>query len=260
MKMGRFKNLEFNQPEPEESLAAGQKSDSRRDEHFYLAEADSARRQGFYENALRYYSRSLEYNRSVVEAWVGQVRMLIELEEYPEAIVWSSKALELFRDNPDLMAGKAQALVRQGDSASATPLSDGAVQKPGQSAYRWLVRGELMVATRQRTDQYLFDKAVLADPDWIVLLDIGRVYLHHDAPARALPWVRRAVDRAPTSAFAALCEGKCHAASENAALARLSFERCLQLVPGYREAEEELMRLQSSRKSLASRLRGLFGS
>jgi tetratricopeptide (TPR) repeat protein len=258
--MGRFKNLEFDQPESAESLGSVKKTDTARDEQFYLREADAARRHGFYENALRYYSRSLEFNKSLVEAWVGQVRMLIELEEYPEAIVWSSKALELFRENPDLVAGKAHALARKGDTTGAIPLSDAAIQKPGQSAYRWLVRGELMVATRQRTDQYLFDKAALADPDWIVLLDIGRTYMHYDEPARALPWIRRAVDRAPTAAYAVLCDGICHAKTGNVTLARQSFERCLQLVPGYREAEEELAKLRNHRTSLASRLKRFFGT
>jgi tetratricopeptide (TPR) repeat protein len=258
--MGRFKNLEVNQPEPEELLASGKKTDTVRDEQFYLREADTARRHGFYENALRYYSRSLEFNKSLVEAWVGQVRMLVELEEYPEAVVWSTKAMELFRENPDLMAGKAQAFARRGDAPSAVALSDGAIQKPGQSAYRWLVRGELMVATRQRTDQYLFDKAALADPDWLVLLDIGRVYMHYDEPARALPWTRRAVERAPIAAYAVLCEGICHAKSGNVTLARQRFEQCLQLIPGYREAELELAKLRNKNTPLLSRLKRLMGA
>lgn len=258
--MSRFKNLEFDQPQSAAAAEPKPPAEPVRDEHFYLREADEARRQGLYENALRFYARALEFDKMLVPAWVGQVRMLIELAEYPEAITWSGKGLELFRDNPDLMAGKAQALARRGDVPNALPLSDGAVQKPGQSAYRWVVRGELMVAKRQRTDAYLFEKAVLADPDWIVLLDVGRVYLQYNQPAKAGPWLRKAVEKAPTSAYAALVEGIGHARNGNGVPARRCFQRCLELVPNHRAAQEQMRVLDSKVLSIRAGLRRLFGS
>ena len=91
--------------------------------------------------------------------WVGQVQMLVQLEEYPEAELWSRKGLELFPTNGELMAGRAQAFCRMGDMKQAHALCDGSLQQPGQSAYRWLVRGEIMVAARQNMDRYCFDKA-----------------------------------------------------------------------------------------------------
>ena len=258
--MSRFKNLELDQSKPAPGPTHEPESAPTRDEHFYVREADEARRQGHYENALRFYSRALEFDKKLLPAWVGQVRMLVELTEYPEAITWSDKALELFRDNPDLMAGKAQALARRGDVPSALPLSDGAVQKPGQSAYRWVVRGELMVAKRQRTDTYLFEKAVLADSDWIVLLDIGRVYLHYAQPAKAGPWLRKAVEKVPTSGYAALVEGIGHARNGESVPARRCFQRCLELVPNHRSAQEQLQILDSKVLSIRAGLRRLFGS
>lgn len=101
--MGRFKNLELDTTKPAPASDAGREPEFDRDQHFYLREADEARRHGFHENALRYFSRALEFDKTMLEAWVGQVRMLVELEEYPEAVVWSSKALEMFRENPELM-------------------------------------------------------------------------------------------------------------------------------------------------------------
>ena len=258
--MRRFKNLEFDQSKPATDAASVHPGEPIRDEHFYMHEADEARRQGYYENALRFFSRALEFDKKLVESWVGQVRMLIELEEYPEAITWSTKALELFRDNPELMAGKAQALARRGDTPNALVFSDGAIQKPGQSAYRWIVRGELMVATRQRTDTYLFEKAVLADPDWIVLLDIGRIYLHYDQPAKAVPWVRRAVEKVSASAYASLIEGISYARAGHSRPARKSFRCCLELAPNHLEALAELKKLDSKVSSIGSHLWRLFGS
>ena len=254
--MSRFKNLEVDPPP--EPRPTGE-SERARDEQYYVAEADEARRNGYYENALRFFSRALEFDKTLILAWVGQIRMLVELQEYPEAVLWSTKALEMFRDNPELMAGKAQALGRQGDVPTALPLSDGALQKPGQSAYRWIVRGELMVATRQQTDAYLFQKAVLADPDWLVPLEIARVFLFYDKPTKAVPWAKRAVQQAPSSPYTSLVEGICHARAKNTPLARKCFERCLELVPNHRDAQSELEKLGAGGWSLTGGLRRLFG-
>ncbi len=81
-----------------------------------------------------------------------------------EAELWARKSLELFRDQGDLMAGRAQALARIGDRTQAMEICDAAMKQEGQSAYRWMVRGELMVAGRDDVDRHCFDKAVQADP------------------------------------------------------------------------------------------------
>lgn len=133
------------------------------------------------------------------------------------------------------------------------------MQKPGQSAFRWIVRGELMVATGQRTDGYLFDKAALADPDWLVPLDIARVYLRYDQAAKAGTWIRKAAEKAPANAFVAFIEGRCHATAGNSSLARKAFDRCLQIAPNHEEAQLELSRLDSKMFSIGAHLRRLFG-
>ena len=48
----------------------------------------------------------------LVAGWVGQVQMLVQLQEYPEADLWSRKGLELFPNNGELLAGRAQAFCR----------------------------------------------------------------------------------------------------------------------------------------------------
>ena len=73
-----------------------------------MKRADLSRRAGQYENALTFYSRALELDRSVVGGWVGQVQMLVQLGEYPEADLWGRKALELFPNNGEAMAGRAK--------------------------------------------------------------------------------------------------------------------------------------------------------
>ena len=98
-----------------------------RDDCDWLAQADQQRRVGHYESALRLYSRALEDDKALVAGWLGQVQMLVQLEEYPEAELWARKALELFPNNGELLAGRAQAVVRLGDHKQAMLLSDGAI-------------------------------------------------------------------------------------------------------------------------------------
>src|SRR5262249_50358170 len=216
-----------------------------RDEHYWLRLAHDNRTQGLYENALRLYSRALEQDKSLVDGWVGQVQMLVLLGEYPEADLWARKALEIFRNNPDLLAGRAQALLRRGDRGHAQGLCDTAMSQSGQSSYRWLVRGELMVASRSDTDRYCFEKAMQADPDWLVGLEAALIYQFYDQPAKALPFVRSVVEKAPDSPYPWYVLGCIEDDLGFESRARTSLERCLQLVPGYVDARTRLAQIDN---------------
>ena len=112
--MARFDKLEFNTrnaTSPEENGRDPAVCDA----GYWMDKADQSRRTGLYESALKYYSRALELDRSIVAGWAGQVQMLVQLEEYPEAELWSRKGLELFPKNGELMAARAQAFCRLAD-------------------------------------------------------------------------------------------------------------------------------------------------
>ena len=141
--MGRFGKLEVSGEQPEKQPSPRKSRPSQ--PLGWLEQAVEERRCGHYENSLRLYSRALEDDKSQVDGWLGQVQMLIQLDETVEAELWSRKALELFPGNGDLFAGRAQALGRLGEMAQAISLSDGSLKQPGESAYRWQVRGELIV-------------------------------------------------------------------------------------------------------------------
>ena len=70
----------------------------RRNEIDWMKQAEQHRRGGFYENALKFYSRALEVDRAQVGGWLGQVQMLVFLGEYPEAELWRGK---LWNCSPD---------------------------------------------------------------------------------------------------------------------------------------------------------------
>jgi tetratricopeptide (TPR) repeat protein len=253
--MPRFDKLEFG---TEKKAGLADVPSLRQDKPDWLREADAQRRNGQYENALRFYSRALEDDRSLVRGWLGQVQMLVLLDEWPEAELWSKKALELFPSNADLFAAQSQAVCRQGSLGRAVELSDGSLKQAGSSSYRWLVRGEVMVARKHDTDRHCFDKAMQLDPDWLVPLEISLVYLHYGQPTKALARATRAVEKAPDQYYAWYVQGNCQTRLEQAQAARKSFERCLELCPRHTEAQSRLAELNNRGWSPIRLFRRLF--
>jgi tetratricopeptide (TPR) repeat protein len=256
--MARFDKLEFNtesRPSPE----PGERDPLSLDAGYWMHEADRSRRSGLYERALNFYSRALEMDRSLVAGWVGQVQMLVQLDECPEAELWSRKGLELFPNNGELMAARAQAYCRTGDVKQAFALCDGSLQQAGESAYRWMVRGELMIATKQDMDRHCFDKAQELDADWLVPLEIARIELYYRRPGKALARTRRALEINPEEAYAWYVQGMCQAEFGLTRGARDSFQRCLELSPRHAYAQEQLIRLKRWNLSPIKLFRRLLG-
>ena len=67
--MSRFRNLEFDSHGREESR---NDQEDKREAQFWKNKADVEYRNQWFENALRFYSRSLEMEVSQISAWVGQ--------------------------------------------------------------------------------------------------------------------------------------------------------------------------------------------
>jgi tetratricopeptide (TPR) repeat protein len=255
----RFNRLELDEGQtPLRSEAREHLSEPDRDERHWLRAASDDRRAGLHEGALRYYSRALEVDRSLVEAWVGQVQMLVALEEYPEAELWGRKALELFKNNADLLAARAQALCRTGDLRSAQAACDAAIGQAGHGSLPWVARGELMLARKDKLEQFCFDKAVSLDGDWLVPLEIGSIYLHYGRTAKALARTRQAVEKAPDQAYCWYRQGVCERAMGMDAAAGRSFTHCLQLVPNHADAKREVAAMANNRRPVRSLLRRLF--
>ncbi len=255
--MARFDKLEFGvSRETPGDLTAPRRSNL--DASHWMKQADENRRTGHYENALKYYSRALEDDKSLVDGWVGQVQMLVIMEEYKEAELWSRKALELFPANGELLAGRAQAYCRMANLKQAHALCDSATRQSGQSAYRWLVRGEIMVVGKQDTDRHCFDKAQQLDSDWLVPLEIALVYLYYRHRSKALNRVRRAVEMAPDHYYPWYVQGTCQFELGLDTHAQRSFQQCLELCPRHADAESRLAELQRGNWSPGRILRRIF--
>ncbi|HLA83559.1 MAG TPA: tetratricopeptide repeat protein [Thermoguttaceae bacterium] len=256
--MARFDKLEFN-TSGRPSAEPAERDPLARDAGYWMNQADASRREGLYESALKYYSRALELDRSVVAGWVGQVQMLVQLGEYPEAELWSRKGLELFPNNGELLAGRAHAFCRMGDMKQAHALSDGSLQQAGESAYRWLVRGEIMMATRQDMDRHCFDKAQAANPDWLVPMEIAQVELYYRRPSKAWTRIRNALETTPDATQLWYMQGLCQAELGMTQAAKESFERCLELSPRHVATEKQLRRMKKRKWSARRLFRRLLG-
>ena len=240
--MSRFEKLELPANEHSTKPSPCRPSDFL-DESHWLRAADRERRTGNFENALRNYSRALERNRSNVVAWSGQVRMLVLLEECPEAELWSRKALELFPQHGDLLAGQAQAVCRTGDLRRAADLSDGSLSCAKESAFRWIVRGEVLLAAGRTAAGHCFQKALSVETDWLVPLEIALIHRHYALPSRAMTFARHALQTAGNEPYPWCVLGLCQSDMEMNAAALRSFERCLDVSPGHLEAQRSIARL-----------------
>jgi tetratricopeptide (TPR) repeat protein len=188
--MSRFENLEFGREENEETHAAR----SVRDEPYFLEQAQSAFEAGKFEQALRMYSKVLEFNPQGAQAWTGQVRILIEIGEFEEARVWADKALALFPDEAELLAAKGVALARLGDLNGAISFSDAAVESRINTPYIWLARGDVLLARKEKRAEFCFQKALdLAANNWFVLWLASRIQAFYQRFARSLKLVQDAM-------------------------------------------------------------------
>jgi tetratricopeptide (TPR) repeat protein len=203
----------------------------------------------------------LEFNPQNSAAWSGQVRMLIELEEFPEAKRWADKALEHFPQDAELLAAKAVALGRLGDLKAALIFSDAAIEERADTPYIWLARGDVLMARNERRADYCFEKArLLAPQDWLVHWLASRIRSYYAKFALALKHAQQALACDSARAVVWLQLGCCQKALGMIALAQTSFEQALQLEPRCREADHEiaLLRQVGWFASLRARLNGFF--
>lgn len=254
---GRFSHLEFNEPTRKAETTSNELGRTPQRDRALLQTAHDEYRWGRFESALRLYTRCLEENRAVVPAWVGQVQMLVELGEYHEARVWSDKALELFRNNGDLLSAKAQACARLLDRRAAMACSDASLQVPGSTAWRWIARGEVLLSSQQPHSESCFVKALLEPTaDWFDRVVVARVYQYYQRWTNALVYLKQAQEREPGHGYIWFELGNCQRQLGLISAARSSYEQCLSLRADYREAREAMTALDSM--SGGSRLLGLL--
>jgi tetratricopeptide (TPR) repeat protein len=245
--MTRFRTLEFDEEEPTRISAHDQAratvAREVRDESYHVREAEREYQNARFEQALRLYSRALEANPNLDAAWVGQVRMLIEMGELKEATVWADRALELFKDHAELLSAKGVVAARLGDRKKALQFSDSAASAKGAgSVYAWLARGEVLLATRRDNGAFCLEKAkgAAGKPDWFTVLLVARIFYFYRHYARGLQNAREAAELQPTAPFAWLVVGNCQEALGLVSRARESYGEAVKLDRDFQPAREAL--------------------
>lgn len=250
--MRRFEHLEFD--DASNSPIPTAKGEMVRDTAYFFQKATQSYLHGDYELALRNYSRSLEASSTFFEGWAGQIRMLIELGEFPEALVWADKAMESFPEHPDLLASKAVACLRDAKYDKAKAYSDNSISKDNTGPRVWLARAEVLLQSRSRIAEDCLSKALSVSGDQAdyVHLEIGRLLRHYRRYSSAIEHLQEAVRLFPKSALAWYELGYCQA-KLGFNQAETSIEQCLHLHPRWDAA------LVLSRQAKTGLFRKLFG-
>lgn len=243
--MSRFSSLEFG--DRERSDKKPQNGEAIRDERYFYEQARKDWLNGDFEVALRNYSRSLERNSSFFQAWSGQIYMLIELGEYPEAIIWSQKALELFPEHPELFSAMAVAHSRDAKFSKAMAYSDNSVSKDNVTWPVWLARAEVLMKRKSRVAQSCISKAVsIADNDTnFAHMEAGRILRRNGKYSAALEHLNDSVKSFPKSALAWYEFGCCQA-NLGFPEAAASLKQSLHYRPQWILAESQLNRVENT--------------
>jgi tetratricopeptide (TPR) repeat protein len=254
--VSRFDHLEIGNNEPEWS-DGGPDEAAVIDQYYYIDKAKTAFYDEDYERALSYYSRALQYDIAMEDAWLGQLRCLIELQELQEAIIWSNRALDRFANSAQILAARGVAESRLGRGAAAIGYVDGAMASQGCTAYVWAARGEVLIPVNARNAEACFAKAVeLAPDDWTVRYCIGKAYAIRGCHHQAVDYFRKALRIEQNRFTCWYCLGRCYEALGEFEEAKRSYGRSLACKPGFSKARNGIRRLEN--KGLISRLGASF--
>ena len=267
MAKGRFTSLEFGdegrpvQPSAPPAAAPGAPApftQEVKDAAYYMRQAEAQALEGNHDGALRSCSAALGENPLLLDAWVGQLCALLDLEEYPEARLWADKALERFPENPQVLAAKSVALHRMGQRRDARVVNDAALQAKGEWPLVWLCRGELMLADSPPAATECLNRAIrTASPKGPTLLRIGAILLGYGHYSPALSALQRAAAELPQAARVWYLIGRAQEELGFAAQARVSYQQAQHLAPRialYRDATEQRPGILVAIKRLLRRL------
>lgn len=259
--MGRFDHLEISEWQPAQA-GPDDKPVGMLDKDYYVglaAEAFAAER---FEQALAYYSRALQDDITMEEAWLGQLRCLVELGELPEAVTWSGRAMERFPTSASILSARAIAESRHGKFASAMEYSDAAFAAKGIGAYAWAARGEVLIPVNAANAKACFGKAIeMAPKNWTIRACIGRAYLirkqHHLASAH----FNQAVNLDPERFVCWHWIGKCAEAMGRINEAEIAYRRALAICPSFKPAQIAMSNIERRGpiSKIADAFRRLFG-
>ncbi len=261
---GRFSNLELpasaavepGSPGGAQNLARRTFATPERTAAYYLNQAIAQEMAGDLENALRSYSAALGEDAQMLDAWIGQLWVLLEQQEYPEAELWARKALGYFPENPNLLALCSLSLHRMDRLEDARAMNDAAMGRPGNFDMVWVSRGEIMLKGHRAAVEECFNhaKRLTARPE-LTSLRIAAVCLHNGKYQLALQELTALTGRCPSAARPWAMLGATQAKLGFADQARVSFAQAIELAPTNSRYKQELQAIGSG---LFAQIAGFF--
>ncbi len=191
----RFRRLEWDE---RPDLQQGQGQAPVYDAEYFLREGERAFYRRDYETALLNYSRALRFDRDCENAWVGQVRALMETGELDEALVWCDRGLKRFGDSPLLLAIKGWIMGLLGDTEKGLGFVDSAFQvKSEDHPLLWLARAGVLFLEESPNARHCLEKAIeIGGARWQVLVDAGRLALRYGLAEVALLHAQKGLEKA----------------------------------------------------------------
>ena len=215
--MGRFSKLEPTQPSPAqpgpaeptlptrpEPGAPGRESAEERADRTaaeWLALGDHAYLRGDFKPALRWYSRALDKDTTLLEGWVSMVRVLLFRRDLGQAETWANRALTLFPNSCQLLALRAAAFARRGLIRQALNNSDAILAEHAADPIAQIARGEVLLLDGNKNADFCFTQALTLVPanDWKTPATIGMIYEERRMWAKAIQFYTQAAERNESS-------------------------------------------------------------
>ena len=225
----RFDHLEFDPPPPGPKAVPNQGTNL---DESYEAQARQAFESASFQRALQLYARILEFDRTSLVSWEGQIQCLIQLGRADEADRWASLALDEWPEHGELIALKAISLARTGHRDEALAFSDAALQGQERTALGWLARAEILILQNDTTADYCQEQALESSPKaWQIAWLTSRTRAHYNQFAVGLRLANIAIDRAPTHATPWLQAAHCQSALGLRKPAYASLARATEISP-----------------------------
>lgn len=144
--------VEYNSGSP---VPAAKRTEAREDVLSVLSQAQDRYFRGYYQDAIKCYAQVLAKEKNNPLAWVGQIRVLVDVGEYESAIYWAEKGCESCGGETMLLFAKAFALAHAGQVDLAKTIINVPVEKD-EAAMLWLLRGEVLIRVRINFIQKIF--------------------------------------------------------------------------------------------------------
>ena len=189
---------------------------------------------GFFREAADLFERATRWDRTHYYAYVGQSEALVLLARTEEAVEIVDAALERYGRSCELGAARAHLFLHQNRFDEALEFSDIAMHNAPESAYAWLIGGEVRLAlnVRERYAGECFQRARHAADDWPhMAVRIALAHLEWDHVAAATRRLERAVRQDPGLPLPWILLGDAHRLQGNSRLARECYRRAAVLAP-----------------------------